>query len=112
MAKALNFNTVKKNYWTVTLPDEKQTTLMIGTPTKALIGELMTLQETIEDMRDDINDETMGELYRICAKILSRNKTNTKITVDDIEDVFDFEDIVILFDAYTSFVSEVCRSKN
>lgn len=111
MAKALNFNKVKKNYLPVTFADENETTIFVGTPTKAIMDDLTILQASIDEIDEDGAAET-GELYEACAKIMSRNKTGAKITREFLESVFDFEDIVIFFHAYMEFISEVINSKN
>lgn len=112
MGKTLNFNTVKKQYLTVTLPDEKKTTLLVSTPTKAVMSELITMGETLEDLKSGDNLEIMDQLYDYCARLLSSNKANIKITKKDLEGVFDIEDIILLFNTYTDFVTEVYKTKN
>ena len=42
--KSLNFNNVKNTYLKVTLADDNNTTIMIGTPTKAIMDDLVLLQ--------------------------------------------------------------------
>lgn len=112
MAHTLNFNNVKKKYLTVTLADEKKTTLMIGTPTKAILDELESLQGAIEEFNEDTSSEALGSVYLLCARVMSRNKGGIKITKENLEEIFDFEDIVIFFNAYISFVHEVTHIKN
>lgn len=112
MAKALNFNNVKKQYLTVTLADEKKTTLMISTPTKAIMDDLVLLKSSIEAIEEDeTNVETTNELYIACAKVMSRNKAGIKITPEYLATVFDFEDVMIFFNAYMEFIDEVIGSK-
>ena len=114
MAKPLNFNNVKKSYLNVTLADEKNTVLLIGTPTKAIMDDLVALQDSIDAVseEDEANIETTDELYGACAKLMSRNKGGIKITKEYLGEIFDFEDIVIFFNAYMDFVDEVVNSKN
>lgn len=113
MSKALNFNTVKKSYLTVTLADEKKTTIMIGTPTKAIMDELIVLKSSLDLIdEDEANAEATDDLYNACAKIMSRNKGGIKITKDFLADIFDFEDIKIFIDAYMAFIDEIIKSKN
>ena len=52
MAKSLNFNNVVKQYLTVTLPDENNTRLLIGTPTKAVMDELLYFQSTLTELSE------------------------------------------------------------
>lgn len=113
MAKTLNFNNVRKRYLTITLADEKNTTLLIGTPTKALMDDLTSLQNSLEVITDgDNNVEAFDDLYHACARIMSRNKGGIKITKEYLEEIFDVEDIMIFFNAYIDFVSELASSKN
>lgn len=110
MAKALDFNKIKKRYFTVTLADENNTTLMISTPTKEIMDEFI-------GMKDSLNAETLGDdaidmLYELCAKIMSRNKGGIKISQNDLVKIFDFEDIIVFIQAYTDFINELTNSKN
>ncbi len=110
MAKSLDFNLLKKRYLTVKLADEEQTVLMISTPTKSVLDSFIALRDTISD--ETVGDEAIEELYDICAKIMSRNKAGKVITREKLEDVFDFEDVIIFIRAYTDFINEVSNSKN
>ena len=112
MAKMLNFNNVKKQYLNVTLADENNTVLMIGTPTKAVMTDLVLLQSGLESLSDGDNDEALDDLYSVCARVMSRNKAGKKITKEYLEEIFDFEDIIIFFHAYVNFVSELSNAKN
>ncbi len=113
MAKSLNFNNVKKQFFTVTLADEKNTTLMIGTPTKAIMDDLTLLQKSMESVNDDnSNNEATDDLYNACARVMSRNKAGVKITKEFLSEIFDFEDIILFFTAYMEFIDEVIASKN
>lgn len=112
MAKTLNFNNVKKQYLPVTFADENNTTIFVGTPTKAIMDDLTLLQASIEELSEDGANTETGELFEACAKIMSRNKTGAKITREFLESVFDFEDIAIFFHAYTDFIGEVIGQKN
>ena len=113
MAKPLNFNNVKKQYLNVTLADEKNTTLLIGTPNKRLMDDLTLLQSSLDAIEEDSgNTESFDELYTACAKIMSRNKAGIVITKEKLEDIFDFEDVMIFFNAYMEFIDEVASSKN
>ena len=110
MAKSLDFNSIKKKYWTVTLPDENKSVLLIGTPTKGVLDSLLSMKESLENER--MSDDALEDLYGICAKIMSRNKTGKVITKEFVQDIFDFEDIIIFIRAYTDFINEVTNVKN
>lgn len=113
MSKSLNFNNVKKQFLTVTLADEKNTVLMIGTPTKAIMDDLTLLQQSMNSVSDnDSNIEATDDLYSACARVMSRNKAGVKVTKEFLAEIFDFEDITIFFNAYMDFIDEVIGSKN
>ena len=111
--KSLNFNNVKQTYLTVTLADENNTTIMIGTPTKAIMDDLVLLQSGLKTIsEDDANVDATDDLYSTCAKVMSRNKGGIKISKEFLEEIFDFEDIMIFFNAYMDFITEVTSGKN
>lgn len=110
MTKTLDFNKLKKQYMTVTLPDEEQTVLMISTPTKAVMDQFIAMQNELS--AEAMGDNAINELYELCAKIMNRNKMGIPISVEKVQEVFDFEDIVIFIRAYTEFIGEVNAAKN
>ena len=113
MANVLNFNNLKKRYLTVTLPDDNHTTLMIGTPTKSIMDELILMQEGISTIGDDrTGSDTINDLYNACAKVMSRNKCGVKITGEYLAELLDVEDIMLFFKSYMDFMSELSNSKN
>lgn len=110
MAKTLDFNTLKKQYLTVKLPDENKTTLMVYTPTKAILDSFLNMRESLAG--NSLGDEAIEELYDVVGKVMSCNKGGIKVTKKEVEELFDFEDIIIFIKAYTEFISEVSNSKN
>lgn len=105
MAHVLDFNTRKKEYLTVKLNDEKKTVLMIGTPTKAVLEEFKALEV-------GSSDETIDDLYNVCAKVMSFNKGGIKITAEYLEGFFDIDDITAFFNGYAEFIKSVTEAKN
>lgn len=110
MAKALNFNNIKKRYFTVTLADENETTLMISTPSKSIMDEFISMKDSLGS--ENMGEDAIDELYELCTKIMNRNKGGIKIAKKDLEDMFDFEDIVLFIRSYTEFINELTNSKN
>lgn len=110
MARSLDFNSMKKKYMTVTLADEAKSVLMIGTPTKAVLDSLLSMKDSLAG--DELTDDAIDDLYDICARIMSRNKTGRVITKETVQELFDFEDIIVFIRAYTDFISEVSGAKN
>jgi hypothetical protein len=111
MGKVLDFTKQKKEYLTVKLNDEKNTVLMIGTPTKAILREFIAINERINE-DGGADTEAINDLYNVCAKVMSFNKGGIKITADYLEPFFDIEDVMIFFNAYTEFMSSITNAKN
>lgn len=110
MAKTLDFTKVKKEYLTVKLNDEKNTVLLIGTPTKAILSEFIAINDNIGE--DGADSEAINDLYRVCAKVMSFNKCAIKITPEYLSEFFDIEDIMIFFNAYAEFMASITNAKN
>ena len=108
----LNFNDVTKQYLTVTFADENHTTIMVGTPTKALLRELVDLEKNIHAINSEDNFGALDVLYDVCAKVMSRNKTGFKVTKEFLEENLDLEDSLIFLKGYMSFVSKLSKQKN
>ena len=107
MAKSLNFKNVKKVYFNVTLPDD--TTLMISTPTKAIMDEFISMKDSLDA---EMSDDAIDTLYELCTKIMNRNKGGITVAKKDVEEMFDFMDIILFIQGYTEFINEVVNSKN
>ena len=105
MADTLNFNTLKKRFLTITLPDENQTTIMVGTPTKALLDEL-------ENLEIGGNETALDDLYGLIARLMSRNKGGVKISRELLEGCLDIEDLVEFIKSYKAFLSGIKTLKN
>lgn len=114
MANTLDFNAVKKEYLNVTLPDENKTLIMVCTPTKALLQELLSVEDKFKNSETSDNslDQVLGELYELIARIMSRNKGGIVITKERLESCLDFEDLIIFFKSYIAFVQKVKLGKN
>lgn len=111
MAKALNFTTLKKKFLPVTVlvPEKGELTLLVTTPKKTVLDAFISMRDMVGE---DMDESVIDDLYDICAKILSNNKAGIEIGKEDIEDMFDYEDITVFIKAYTEFIHEVANSKN
>lgn len=108
--KSLDFNTLKKSYFTVTLPDEKCTKLMIKVPVKKMFDEFIAMERTLKNVESE--ETALDEIYELVAKLMSNNKTGVKITPAMVEEMFDFEDIIIFIQAYADFIGNIANAKN
>ena len=106
--KTFDFNKRKKEFLTVTLPDEKKTVLLIGNPTKKISDELTSFYDSI----DAADESVVDDLYHICAQIMSRNKGGIEISKEYIEDILDIEDVVSFISSYADFIGSIYQQKN
>lgn len=111
MARNFDFNKIKKQVFPVTLSDENKTTIVLKTPSKALTEALQEIDEDVKALQDD-DEEIVEELYLMSAQIMSHNMTNTVITVKQLKELYDIDDIMAFLDAYKSFIDELTSSKN
>lgn len=109
MSKTLDFNKLKKKFMTVTLADENNTVLMINTPTKAIMDGFLAMRDSLSE---DMENDALDELYDIVARIMSHNRNGKKFTKEEVQELFDYEDIIIFIRAYTEFINEVIDAKN
>lgn len=110
MAKTFNFNNVQKQYFTTTLPDEKQTTIMICTPTKELMGEILSLGSIITP--ENMTDEKLDSIYTVCSKIMSHNKGGIKIPKEFIAKSIPLDHLITFIGEYATFIKEASNLKN
>lgn len=111
MSNSVNFNTLKKQYLTTTLPDKEQTTILVSLPSKKLLEELTTIKSTLSE-GNQTGEEIIGELYSVIAKVMSCNKMGVTITKEKLESCLEFEDLIYYFHIYLDFVSGIASSKN
>lgn len=114
MANSLNFNTLKKRFFTVILADENKTTLQIGIPTKKLIRELRDSFSELAtvDVNEDDLDSIFTDIYKVVAKVMSNNKAGIKITAEHLEECLEYEHLLEFFKVYMEFVNDLSDSKN
>ena len=110
MSKVFDFNALKKKYMTVKLPDENNTVLMITTPSKKVLDSFLAMKNSVNV--EELGDEAINELYGIVCTVMNYNKAGIKIPKEKIEELLDFEDVLMFIRAYADFISEVSNSKN
>ncbi len=112
MNKTLDFSIRKKQHLVVILPDDDKTKLLVTMPNKKLFDDIVSTQRIISVNEEELDGDSIEELFALCANILSRNKNKIMVSPELLEEYFDFEDIVVLFTSYVSFISEVTNTKN
>lgn len=95
----LDYSKKKKRVFKVKLHDEK--VLNIPLPTKKVF-----------DMLTEFNNNMdLSELYDLVTVIINSDKS-TKYTLDQISDMFDFDDLREFLAEYVNFVTEVTKDPN
>lgn len=117
MSKSLDFNTVKKTPFVVTLRDKNKTKLLITTPTMAMLKRLEGLQSRLTEYETLSEGEMadlgiLDELYKMVADLMSRNVGNKNVTTEQLAEIMDFEDLVLFIRAYVVHIKEVLSQKN
>lgn len=107
----LNFNSVKRAYLTITLPDKDNTVLSVATPTKSLYEALVELERKLKTNNGDMA-QILDDMYEVTAQIMSNNKEHIEITKKYLEECLEFGDILIFFNAYLAFIDSIKESKN
>jgi len=105
MSKTLDFNTIKKDFIRIVLPDENKTIIKVLPPSKQLYEDVSIVKERLQQLLDadpdDLNNEDIvGDIYEIVAKCMSRNSENIIITKQKLEDILDFYDVWKFLDMY------------
>lgn len=113
MEHELNLNTVKRPTFKLTLMDEEQTTLYVRMPTLDMYKEMQALSEELRG-RDEDDQDTVAELYRFIARVISHNRDRIEVTPDELRDKYnvDLETLLIVFKAYIKFLSAHTNAKN
>lgn len=109
MTKALDFNTLKKKVLTITLADEAKTKLLLTTPSKKVIDDLLRVQDSLSG---EVDDGVINDLYELVTNLFNHNKTGKHVERETVEELMDLEDIIVFIGAYTDFLAEVTNSKN
>ena len=113
MAKTLDFNKTQKRYLNVVLADGKNTRLLVGMPTKAIMRHFFAVQERLDEVEGtEVSGDLLDGLYEVCAMALSHNKAGVKVEQEKLETLFDFDDIMLFFNTYLDFIVEAANEKN
>lgn len=110
---SIDFNSREKKYLTITLNDDKKTTIMILSPSKKVMNKLVEIKDLIDDESNDISeDEQINILYETCSVVMSRNKGGINIEKDLLEEIFDIDDVQFFLSKYMEFVGSRIKGKN
>ena len=108
--KPFDFRKIKKPTYPVILDDG--TEIGVYMPEKGLLDELTESGDMLKKAQRG-DGESIGMLYTMVARILSRNTKNLTITVEDVERMTeDVGDLIMFFKGYVSHLTTIAQSKN
>lgn len=103
-----DMNTLVKRYFTITLDDGR--TLELEPPKLKVLKKISQLSKLTNG--NELTVEDIESLSSAIALSLSKNKSNVKITSDEVEDMFDIDGMYDFLTKYFGWVSEIQNSKN
>ena len=103
----LDYTKIQKKTFTVKLYDG--TTLICTMPKKRTF-EKMALMKDIN--ADTLDEKSINDLYEVTAEILSCNMQKKKYTADEVGEMFDIEDLTLIYTEYSKFASGVKTDPN
>ena len=114
MANTLSFNKHRPPVLPVELLDDQHTQLHITPPTVDLQEELRARQAELQALLSKEDEEMVGVLFDLAARLMSCNRNWKKITAEELRKTYnlDEEDLVVFFEAYADFLSEIEHAKN
>lgn len=114
MAQILNFNQHRPPILPIVLPDGAQTKLHLVPPTVDLQEELRARQQELRALLDPDNEDMVGALYDLAAKLMSCNRNLKTITAEELRTVYemDVSDLVVFYQAYADYIVSLENAKN
>ena len=114
MAKTLNFNTIVPPTLPLVMRDEAQTEITVIAPLEALVEELQAVAPHMIEMLTGDESEATPVIYDLAARLISCNKEGLQVTADDLRDKYklNLEALIVFYNVYLDFLSEITNAKN
>lgn len=103
-----DMNTLVKRYFSITLEDGRK--LELEPPRLKVLKKISQLSKL--DNGVELTTADIESLSTAISLSLSKNKSNVKITSDEVEEMFDIDGMYDFLTKYFSWVSEIQNSKN
>jgi len=85
--------------------------LDVEPPKLKVLKKLLKMTKIDTDNKEE-TEKVFDDLIEALSIALSKNKQNRKVTVDEIDDLLDIDEIQDLLTAYFDWVNEINHSKN
>lgn len=109
--RTLDLNNVQRPTLELALGDENRTVVHIGLPKEADIQELQRTDFVSLASGDSIG---IKAVYELAARLINFNRDDIKVTGAELRGKYgmDLELVVLFFNCYMDFITEVTREKN
>lgn len=114
MAKSLNFRNFAQPTLPITMNDAEGTIITCVAPTVELVERLEANQDEIIAILKRGDRETVGELWKLTADLISCNREHINVTVNDLKGKYqvNYEMLLLFFVSYIEFLEEIKSAKN
>lgn len=114
MANVVNFNRHRPPILPVELLDDENTVIHVTPPTVDLQEELRARLPEINALLSGNDDEKRAVLFDLAARLMSCNRNMRKITAEQLRTIYrvDEEDLIIFYNAYAGFLTDLENAKN
>lgn len=99
---------IKKRYFDIRLKSGK--TLNIEVPKLKILKKISSLGESSKN--EELNENDVKNLIEATTLAINKNKQNYKISAEQVEDMFDIEDVMLFLSNYFEWVNQIQNSKN
>ncbi len=103
----LDYTKIEKKKFPVKLRDGK--TLILTMPQKKTSEKMANMEDEATQSGGEI---AVNEMYEVATEILSNNLQKRRFTVEEVGEMFDIEDLTILYKGYSEFASGVKSDPN
>lgn len=103
-----DMSNIVKNYFPITLEDGRK--IEIEPPKLKTLKRIAHLSKLTNSA--ELTEEDIESLSSAISLALSKNKSNVKISSDEVEEMFDINSMYDFLTKYFGWVSEIQNSKN
>ena len=114
MTNTLSFKRYRPPVLPVELLDERQTVIHVTPPTVALQEELRGCMSELNALLTGGEEEKREGLWDLAARLMSCNRNMLTLTPDSLRATYglDEEDLVVFYDEYARFLTDLENAKN
>lgn len=103
----LDYTKIQKKKFPVKLRDGN--TIILTMPQKKTFEKMAAMEDAAAQTG---GEAAVSEMYEVAAEILSNNLQKKRFSVEEVGNLFDIEDLSILYSEYSAFASGVKADPN